>query len=253
MLLENKTILIVGIASNRSIAYGIADSMHKHGANLVLTYQNEKLQPRVVKAAESFNTDHVLECDLSSDQSLAKLANYLKEQSIQLDGIVHAAAYAPGEMLEGSFVDNTSREGFALAHDISSYSFTALVRACREHLNAEASLLTLSYIGAVKAIRNYNVMGVAKASLEATVRYMASDLGESSIRVNAISAGPIRTLAASGIKDFKTMLDENAKITPLKRNTTINEVGDTATFLASSMASGITGSVIYVDSGYHIT
>ena len=172
---------------------------------------------------------------------------------MKIDGIVHSAAYAPGDLLEGSFVENTHREGFLLAHDISSYSLTALTQACLPHLHEDASIITLSYIGAVRAIPNYNAMGVAKASLEASVRYMAADLGSKGIRVNAISAGPIRTLAASGIKDFKSMLDENAQRTPLKRNTCIEEVGSTASFLASSMSNGITGSVIYVDSGYHIT
>ncbi len=253
MILQDKLILVTGIASNRSIAYGIAQSLHEHGANLILTYQNDKLKPRVEKAAQHFQCNHLLECDLASDQSLESLSQYLNQHQLQLDGIVHAAAYAPGDLLEGSFVEKTHREGFLLAHDISSYSLTALTQACYANLSDHASIITLSYIGAIRAIPNYNTMGVAKASLEASVRYMAADLGSRGIRVNAISAGPIRTLAASGIKDFKSMLDENAKRTPLKRNTNIEEVGSTATFLASSMASGITGSVLYVDSGYHIT
>ncbi|MCU7920392.1 MAG: enoyl-ACP reductase [Candidatus Thiodiazotropha sp. (ex Dulcina madagascariensis)] len=251
--LQDKRILIVGIASNRSIAWGVAEAMHREGAELALTYQTEKLKKRVDDAAERFGAEIVLPLDVTSDEQIADLFATLETEWGHLDGIVHAVGFAPRDHLEGGYLDNLTREGFALAHDISSYSFAALAKAGRPLMQERnASLITMSYLGAVRTVNNYNVMGVAKASLEANVRYMAECLGPEGIRVNAVSAGPIRTLAASGIKDFKGMLDEVEKRNPLRRNITIEEVGNTTAFLCSDLASGITGDIIYVDSGYHI-
>ncbi|MCU7905452.1 MAG: enoyl-ACP reductase [Candidatus Thiodiazotropha sp. (ex Epidulcina cf. delphinae)] len=251
--LQNKRILIVGIASNRSIAWGIAEAMHREGAELALTYQTEKLKKRVDDAAAKFGAELVLPLDVASDEQIADLFATLEKEWGYLDGIVHAVGFAPRDHLEGGYLDNLTREGFALAHDISSYSFAALAKAGRPLMQGRnAALVTMSYLGAVRTVNHYNVMGVAKASLEANVRYMAECLGQEGIRINAVSAGPIRTLAASGIKDFKGMLDEVGKRNPLRRNTTIEEVGNTAAFLCSDLASGITGDIIYVDSGYHI-
>ncbi|MCU7922935.1 MAG: enoyl-ACP reductase [Candidatus Thiodiazotropha sp. (ex Dulcina madagascariensis)] len=251
--LQDKRILIVGIASNRSIAWGVAEAMHREGAELALTYQTEKLKKRVDDAAERFGAEIVLPLDVTSDEQIADLFATLEKEWGHLDGIVHAVGFAPRDHLEGGYLDNLTREGFALAHDISSYSFAALAKAGRPLMQERnASLITMSYLGAVRTVNNYNVMGVAKASLEANVRYMAECLGPEGIRVNAVSAGPIRTLAASGIKDFKGMLDEVEKRNPLRRNITIEEVGNTTAFLCSDLASGITGDIIYVDSGYHI-
>ena len=249
--LAGKRALIVGIASNRSIAYGIAQSMHDQGAELAFTYQNDKLKSRVEKIATSLDSTIIIPCDLASDDEIANTVNELKTHWNNFDIVVHAAAFAPKEQLKGSIVDNTTREGSAIAHDISAYSFLALARYCRPMLNDNAALLTLSYLGAVASIPNYNVMGMAKASLEAAVRLMASDLGpEKGIRVNAISAGPIRTLAAAGIGDFRKMLDHVADNAPLRRNVTIEQVGNVAAFLCSDLASGVTGEITYVDSGY---
>lgn len=250
--LAGKRALIVGIASNRSIAYGIAKSMHDQGAELAFTYQNDKLKSRVEKIATALNSTIIIPCDLSSDDEIANTVNTLKNHWDSFDIVIHAAAFAPKEQLKGSIVDNTTREGSMIAHDISAYSFLALARYCRPMLNDNAALLTLSYLGAVASIPNYNVMGMAKASLEAAVRLMASDLGpEKGIRVNAISAGPIRTLAAAGIGDFRKMLDHVADNAPLRRNVTIEQVGNVAAFLCSDLASGITGEITYVDSGYN--
>ncbi len=251
--LQNKRILIVGIASNRSIAWGVAQAMHREGAELALTYQTEKLKNRVEDAAEKFSASLIAPLDVTSDEQIAQLFERLEKEWGYLDGIVHAVGFAPRDHLEGKYLDNLTREGFALAHDISSYSFAALGKAGRSLMqDRNASLVTMSYLGAVRTVPNYNVMGVAKASLEANVRYMAEALGPEGIRVNGISAGPIRTLAASGIKDFKGMLDDAEKKNPLRRNVTIEEVGNTTAFLCSDLASGITGDIIYVDSGYHI-
>ncbi|MES9827167.1 MAG: enoyl-ACP reductase [Candidatus Thiodiazotropha sp.] len=251
--LQNKRVLIVGIASNRSIAWGVAEAMHREGAELALTYQTEKLKKRVDDAAEKFAADIVMPLDVTSDQQTSDLFGTLEKQWGHLDAIVHAVGFAPRDHLEGGYLDNLTREGFALAHDISSYSFAALAKAGRPLMQGRnASLVTMSYLGAVRTVPNYNVMGVAKASLEANVRYLAESLGPEGIRVNAVSAGPIRTLAASGIKNFKGMLDEVEKRNPLRRNVTIEEVGNTTAFLCSDLASGITGDIIYVDSGYHI-
>ncbi len=251
--LQDKRILITGVASNRSIAWGIAKAMHREGAQLAFTYQTEKLKGRVEKFAEECNSNIALPLDVTSDEEIENVFTELGRQWDGLDGIVHAIAYAPREELEGTYVEAVTREGFAIAHDISAYSFAALAKAGRGMMEGRnGSLVTLSYLGAVRTIPNYNVMGVAKASLEANVRYLADSMGPDGTRVNAISAGPIRTLAAAGISGFKSMLDEAEKTVPLRRNVTIDEVGNAAAFLCSDLASGITGDVLYVDSGYHI-
>jgi len=251
--LQDKRILITGVASNRSIAYGIAKAMHREGAELAFTYQTEKLQGRVEKFAAEFDSTITLPLDVTSDEEIENVFTELGKSWDGLDSIVHSIGFAPRDQLEGSYVDAVTREGFAIAHDISAYSFAALAKAGRGMMaGRNGSLITLSYLGAVRTIPNYNVMGVAKASLEANVRYLADSMGPEGIRVNGISAGPIRTLAASGISGFKSMLDEAEKSVPLRRNVTIDEVGNAAAFLCSDLASGITGDMLYVDSGYHI-
>ncbi len=251
--LENKRALIVGIASNRSIAWGIAQAMHREGAQLAFTYQNDKLRGRVTDMAAQSGSDIVLPCDVGNDDEIAAVFKSLGETWDGLDHIVHSVGYAPKEELEGDYLDSVTRDGFSIAHDISSYSFTALAKAGREMMEGRnGSMLTLTYLGAVRAVPNYNVMGLAKASLEANVRYMATSLGPHGIRVNGISAGPIRTLAASGISNFRSMLKYVEDNTPLRRNVTIEEVGNAAAFLCSDLASGITGEILYVDTGFHI-
>ena len=255
-MLSGKRALIVGVASKLSIAYGIAQSMHREGAELAFTYQNDKLKDRVLGFAEGWGTSPELcfPCDVASDQDIAAVFEALGKQWEGIDIVVHAVGFAPGDQLSGSFVDVTTREGFRVAHDISSYSLVALAKAAQGMLKGrDGSIITLSYLGAVQTMPNYNVMGLAKASLEAGVRFLATSMGPKGHRVNAISAGPIRTLAASGIKDFRSMLNYNASRTPLRRNTTTEEVGNLATFLASDLASGITGQIIYCDNGFNIT
>lgn len=254
-LLSGKRALIIGVASKHSIAHGIAEVFHKQGAELAFTYQNEKLQSRVEKFAAGWDSTLTFPCDVASDEQIDEVFRSLGKHWDNVDIIVHAVGYAPANELDGNYVDVTTREGFAIAHDISSYSFVALAKAARQHnmLRENASLLTLTYLGAEKVLQNYNVMGLAKASLEANVRYMAAALGRDGIRVNGISAGPIKTLAASGIKSFRRMLAENARRAPLRRNVTTEEVGNAAGFLASDMASGITGEIMYVDGGFNIT
>jgi len=250
--LAGKRYLIVGIASDRSIATGIAEAMHREGAELAFTYQNDKLQSRVEKAAERYgsSTELCFPCDVTDDAQIDAVFEGLAAKWDGLDGIIHAVGFAPGNELDGNFVDVATREGFKIAHDISSYSFVALAKAGRKMMaGRNAALLTLSYHAARQTVPNYNVMGMAKASLEASVRYLASSMGPEGIRVNGISAGPIRTLAASGIKKFRSMLDYNAAKAPLRRNVTIEEVGNTAAFLCSDLASGITGEITYVDAG----
>lgn len=253
--LTGKRALIVGVANNKSIAYGIAKQMHEQGAEIALTYQNDKLKGRVEKIAEELGSDIVLPLDVTSDEQIQAVFSALKEKwSDGLDILVHSVAFAPREELDGRIIGASTREGFLMAHDISAYSLIALTKAGYDMLKARnGSVVTLSYLGAERAVPNYNVMGIAKASLEASVRYLAADLGQDGIRVNAVSAGPIRTLAAAGIKDFRTMLDKAAAATPLRRNVTIEEVGNTAAFLCSDLASGITGEITYVDGGYNIT
>ncbi|VAW92382.1 Enoyl-[acyl-carrier-protein] reductase [NADH] [hydrothermal vent metagenome] len=251
--MQNKRVLIVGLASNRSIAWGIAQAMRREGADLAFTYQNERLRERVEKMAAELDSEIVVPCDVSSDEEIDKVFDRLDDYWDGLDVIVHSVAFAPKNELEGDFLDNVSREGFRTAHEISSYSFAALAKAGRNMMEGrDGSLLTLSYLGAVRAMPNYNVMGLAKASLEANVRYMSQSLGPDGIRVNAISAGPIKTLAAAGINNFRKMLDEVEHTAPMRRNVTIEQVGNVAAFLCSDLALGITGDVMYVDSGYNI-
>jgi len=251
--MQNKKVLIVGVASNRSIAYGVAKAMHAQGAELAFTYQTDKLKSRVDKVAEECNSSISLPLDVSSDADIDNVFAELAKQWDGLDCIVHSVGFAPRDQLVGNYIDAVTREGFSIAHDISAYSFAALAKAGREMMQGRnGSLLTMSYLGAVRTVPNYNVMGVAKAALEANVRYMADALGPEGTRVNAVSAGPIRTLAAAGIDNFKSMLAEAEAKTPLRRNVTIEEVGNASAFLCSDLASGITGDVLYVDSGYHI-
>lgn len=251
--LQDKRILIVGVASNRSIAWGTAQAMHREGAKLAFTAQGEKLLGRVQKMAAELDSDIVLPLDVTSDEEIEAVFSELAKQWDGLDAIVHSVGFAPRDQLEGSYIDAVTREGFSIAHDISAYSFAALAKAGRNMMQGRnGALITMSYLGAVRTIPHYNVMGIAKASLEASVRYMADSLGPEGTRVNAISAGPIRTLAASGISGFKGMLSEAEKKNPLRRNVTIDEVGNAAAFLCSDLASGITGDILYVDSGYHI-
>ena len=252
--LAGKRILILGVASKLSIASGIAAAMHREGAELAFTYQNEKLKDRVYQFAETWDSKQVFPCDVTDDQQITALFSGLAETWDGLDGIVHCLAYAPPHELDGNFVDVTTRAGFLTAHEISSYSFVALARAGKALMaGRNGSLLTLSYLGAMRSLPNYNVMGLAKASLEANVRYMAANLGPDGIRVNAVSAGPIRTLAASGIKSFRKMLEYSASQTPLRRNITTGEVGNAAAFLCSDLASGISGEILYVDGGFNTT
>jgi enoyl-[acyl-carrier protein] reductase I len=252
--LSGKRALIVGLASNRSIAWGIAKAMQRQGAELAFTYQNDKLHDRVEKMAGECGTEITVPCDVSNDEEIDAVFDHLDNYWDHLDIIVHSVAFAPRTELEGDYLETVSRDGFRVAHEISSYSFSALAKAgCRMMEGRDGALLTMSYYGAEKAMPNYNVMGLAKASLEANVRYMAQSLGPDGIRVNAISAGPIKTLAAAGISNFRKMLDLMERTAPLRRNVTIEEVGNAAAFLCSDLASGITGEVTYVDAGYNIT
>jgi enoyl-[acyl-carrier protein] reductase I len=250
-LLDSHKILITGVLSNRSIAYGVAKACHREGATLAFTYVNDELKDRVTKIAAEFGTCPVLRCDVASDEDIERLFDTLAREWQGLDGLLHSIAFAPREALSGNFVDATTREAFAVAHDVSSYSFVALARGARPLLaGRNASLLTLSYLGSVRALANYNVMGLAKASLEASVRYLASALGPEGTRVNAISAGPIKTLAAAGIGGFSKILHFVEQTAPLRRNVTIDEVGNVAAFYFSAMSSAITGEVTYVDAGF---
>jgi|TARA_B110000238_G_scaffold123870_1_gene134044 enoyl-[acyl-carrier protein] reductase I len=251
--LANKKALIIGVASNRSIAWGVAKAMHEQGAELAFTYQNERLQSRVEKFAQELGSNIVLPCDVATDENISELFKQLGTHWSEFDILVHSIAFAPKEELEGDFVDNTTREGSKLAHDISSYSLTALAKAARPMMSGHPSaIISLTYLGAMKAMPNYNVMGLAKASLEANTRYMAYALGPDNIRVNCISAGPIRTLAAAGINNFRKMLEHVEKNAPLRKNVSIEEVGNVAAFLCSDLASGITGEITYVDAGFNI-
>ena len=254
-LLKDRKFLIVGVASKLSIAAGIAASFHREGAKLAFTYQSERLKQRVIDlAVENGSAEELcFPCDVADDQQIEKVFQDLARQWQSLDGLVHSVGYAPQDQLQGDFTDVTTREGFSIAHDISSYSFIALAKRAKTILTEDASLLTLTYYGAEKTLPNYNVMGLAKASLEAAVRYLAVSLGKQGVRVNAVSAGPIKTLAAAGIKDFRKMLKYNATRAPLKRNVTIEEVGDAAAFLCSNLARGISGQTVFVDAGFQIT
>ena len=250
--LDAKKILVTGLLSERSIAYGVAGAMRREGAELAFTYQGEGVRERVAKLAAEFGSDIVLPCDVSSDAQVGAVFEALARRWDGLDGIVHAIAFAPREALAGDFLEGISRESFRVSHDVSSYSLAALVKAGLPMMEGrDAAVLTMSYLGAVRALPHYNVMGLAKASLEACVRYLAASLGPKGIRINAISAGPIRTLAASGVADFHKLLHCVARNSPLRRNVTIAEVGNVAAFLCSDLASGITGEITYVDCGYN--
>ncbi len=250
-LLTGKRALITGLASNRSIAWGIASAMQREGAELAFTYQTEKLRPRVEKFAAQLGATIALQCDVSDDQQIEMLATDLSAHWDGLEILVHSIAYAPRSELDGLYLDSVTRDGFNTAHEISSYSFAALARAFREMMrNRDSAIVTLTYIGSIRSMPSYNVMGLAKASLEANVRYVAQSLGAEGIRVNGISAGPIKTLAASGIRGLKKMMTFYEQTAPLGRGVTIDEVGNTAAFLCSDLSSGITGEIIYVDAGF---
>ena len=249
--LAGKRALIVGLATERSIAHGIALAMHREGAELAFSYQNDRLKERVEGMAQGFGAKLVMPMDVASDAEIGSAFAQVGDAWGSLDILVHSVAFAPREQLAGGYLDSVTREGFQIAHDISSYSLAALAKAARPLMQGRAgALLTLTYLGAVRSIPSYNVMGLAKASLEANVRFLAADLGPQNIRVNAISAGPIKTLAAAGVSGFRKMLTQVAAATPLKRNVTTEEVGNAAAFLCSDLASGITGEVVYVDAGY---
>ena len=252
--LQDKKILVTGLLSNRSIAFGIAKALSREGASLAFTYQNDELKERVVGLSEGFGAPPLLPCDVSDDAQIDSLFASLAEQWDGLDGIVHSIAFAPRESLKGGFLEGLTREGFRVAHDVSAYSFAAFAKAGLPMMEGRnAALLTLTYLGAQRSVPNYNVMGLAKASLEAGVRYLAQDLGPRGIRVNGISAGPIKTLAAAGIGGFGKILkcvEDNA---PLRRNVTIDDVGNAAAFLMSDLAAGITGEIVFVDSGFNTT
>ena len=249
--LSGKRAVIIGLASNRSIAWGIAQALRAQGAELAFNYQNEKLQGRVEKMAAEVGSEITLPLDVTSDEQISVFFKKLSQHWDSFDILIHSVAYAPTDQLEGRYLDVINRDGFKIAHDISSFSFSALAKAGRPMMKTGGSLLTLSYLGAVRSLPSYNVMGLAKASLEANVRFMAFDLGEDGIRVNAISAGPIRTLAASGIKGMRQMLTHVSEAAPLKRNVTTSDVGNAASFLVSDLAAGITGEILYVDAGYN--
>ena len=251
--LAGKRVLIFGVASNRSLAWGIAQAMHREGAELAFAFQGERLKERVEKLAGQCDSDIVVPCDVEDDEQIEAVFEHLDDYWDSLDIIVHSVAFAPKEMLEGDYLDNISREGFNTAHDISSYSLAAIAKAGRHMMQnrEDAAIITMSYLGAVRAFPGYNVMGLAKASLEANVRYLAHSLGPEGIRVNAISAGPIKTLAAKGISGFNKIIQHVEQSAPLRRNVTIEEIGNTSAFLCSNLASGITGEIIYVDAGYH--
>lgn len=252
--LTGKKALITGVASNRSIAYGIAKAMHREGAELAFTYVGERFKERVEKFATEFGSNIVISCDVADDAEIESTFKTLGESWDTLDILVHSIAFAPREALDGDYLDALDREAFRIAHDISSYSLAAMAKAARPMMIENGgAIATLSYLGSERALPNYNVMGVAKASLEANVRYMAASLGPQGIRVNSISAGPIKTLASAGIGSFKKILDEVAKNSPLRKNVTTEDVGNTVAFLCSDLGAGITGENIYVDSGYNIT
>lgn len=250
LLLERKRGLVVGVANSHSIAWGISQACHQHGAELAFTYLNESLEKRVRPLAESLNSTLIVPCDVASDESLDQLRQSVEKWG-KLDFVVHCVAFAQRQDLDGRFLD-TTREGFRIALDISAYSLVALARACEPLLNPGASIVALTYYGAEKVVRNYNVMGVAKAALEASVRYLAADMGPQNVRVNAISAGPIKTLSAKGIRDFNDMLKHASDKAPLQRNVDALEVGKAAVYLLSDLSSGVTGEVHYVDCGYNL-
>lgn len=249
-ILSNKRALIVGVLNSHSIAYGIAEAMRNEGAELALSYQNERVKDKVEALAKQLGASIVLPCDVSNDDQINGLFTGLKQHWDHLDILVHAVAFAPSDQLEGSYVDAVTREGFRIAHDISSYSLAGLAKAAKPMMLGRAgAILTLTHLGGEKSLVNYNIMGLAKASLECNVRYLASSLGPDNIRVNAISAGAIKTLASSGIKDFRKMLSYGEQVAPLRRNVTQQEVGQVAAFLCSDQASAMTGEIVHVDAG----
>ena len=250
--MTNKRVLITGLLSNRSIAYGIAKAMHREGAKLAFTYQGEDIRPRVEKLATELGSNLLFPCDVTKDEEITQCFDDLKKSWDSVDSIIHSIAFAPREALSGDYLETVNREAFRVAHDISAYSFAALAKAALPMMQTNGgSLLTLSYLGAQRVMPNYNVMGLAKASLEANVRFMASSLGSKNIRVNAISAGPIKTLASAGIGNFGKLLGYTERVAPLRRNVTTDEVGNVAAFLCSDLASGITGEITYVDAGFN--
>jgi len=251
--LEGRSYVIMGVANKRSIAWGIARSLHKAGARLIFTYAGERLEKNVRELVETLETNDslILPCDVTNDQEIKETFAKIKEEVGVIHGLAHCIAFANTDELKGEYL-NTTREGFLLAHNISSYSLTAVVKEARPLMTEGGSIVTLTYLGGERVVKNYNVMGVAKASLDASVKYLANDLGKDNIRVNAISAGPIRTLAAKGVSDFNSILKEIEEKAPLRRTTTQEEVGDTALFLMSDLSRGITGEIIHVDSGFHI-
>ena len=248
--LAGKRLLITGVLNNRSIAYGIARACHREGAELAFSYQGERFKQRITDFAAEFGSSLVFDCDVSDDAQIERLFADLGQHWAQFDGFVHAIAFAPREAIAGDFLEGLSRESFRIAHDISAYSFPALAKAALSLLRPGAALLTLSYLGALRYVPNYNTMGLAKASLEASVRFLAQSVGAKGVRVNGISAGPIKTLAASGIKDFGKLLAEFAATTPIRRTITIDDVGNAAAFLLSDLAGGISAEIVYVDGGF---
>jgi enoyl-[acyl-carrier protein] reductase I len=249
-MLTGKKILVTGVISNRSIAYGVAKAAHREGAEIALTYQNERFRERVTDMAKELGSGIALPCEVTNDAEISRLFEELRQQWETLDGLLHAIAFAPREAIEGDFLSGITREAFATAHDISSYSFAALAKAALPLLRENSSLVTLTYLGAERVVPNYNTMGLAKASLEAAVRYMAASLGPKGIRVNGISAGPIKTLAAAGIGGFSKILKFVEANAPLRRNVTTEEVGNVAAFLFSDLARAVTGEILHVDSGF---
>ncbi len=248
--LAGKRFLITGVLSNRSIAFGIAKACRAQGAEVALSYVGERFKDRTVEFAKELGTDLIFDCDVSSDEQIQAMFEGLGAAWGQFDGFVHSIGFAPREAIAGDFLDGLTRENFRIAHDISAYSFPAMAKAALPYLRPGGALLTLSYLGALRAVPNYNTMGLAKASLEASVRYLAASMGKRGIRVNGISAGPIKTLAASGIKDFGKLLGMVASASPLGRNVTIDDVGNVAAFLLSDLAGGVTAEITYVDGGF---
>ncbi len=249
--LAGKKLVITGLLSNRSIAYGIARACHREGAELAFSYVGERFRTRIVDFAREFDSDLVFDCDVGDDAQIDAMFAQLSQHWPEFDGFVHSIGFAPREAIAGDFLDGLSREAFRIAHDISAYSFPAMAKAALPRLRAGSSLLTMTYLGAERVVPNYNTMGLAKASLEASVRYLASSLGPRGVRVNGISAGPVRTLAASGIKDFGKLLDIVARSAPLRRNVSIDDVGNVAAFLMSDLAAGVTAEITYVDGGFN--
>jgi enoyl-[acyl-carrier protein] reductase I len=248
--LAGKRLLITGVLNNRSLAYGIARACHREGAELAFSYQGERFRDRIVEFAAEFGSSLVFDCDVAEDAQIERLFAQLGEHWDQFDGFVHAIAFAPREAIAGDFLDGLSRDAFRTAHEISAYSFPAMAKAALPRLRPGAALLTLSYLGAVRYVPNYNTMGLAKASLESSVRFLAQSLGSKGVRVNAISAGPIKTLAASGIKDIGKLLADFAAQTPIRRNVTIDDVGNAAAFLLSDLSAGVSAEVMHVDGGF---